>query len=334
MVARWALVADIGPIFQRWAMTTVWCLCRRRRLYAAASLLVLVGCNGADSTSPTVTPTDFLTLTGRIAFVRGRHIYVMNANGSGVVQVTHSTAANDYPAWSPNGSKIAFVRELFVGEEIFAMNANGTGVTRLTNNSTNEKTPVWSPNGSKIAFVRLGQRDEIYVMNADGSNVTQLTNNLPFQSCGRLSRGAEASPTWSPDGTKIAFLHRANCFREDIEIMNANGTGLTLLANAGFAQTIAWGKTGKIAFDAHVWSNDTSNDAEIGVVTVSSGSVTRLTNNTAQDLYPTWSPDGTKLAFESDRDGDLEIYAMSATGTGITKLTKNSVYDVEPAWGP
>jgi Tol biopolymer transport system component len=69
-------------------------------------------------------------------------------------------------------------------------------------------------------------------------------------------------------------------------------------------------------------------------VTVSSGSVTRLTNNTAEDLYPTWSPDGTKLAFESDRDGDLEIYAMSATGTGVTKLTKNSVDDFEPAWGP
>jgi Tol biopolymer transport system component len=313
---------------------------RRRRLYAAASLWVLTACSAADSTSPSAIPAtgkgtaELLILTGRIAFVRGRHIYVMKADGSGVTQLTHSTAANDWPAWSPNGSKIAFVRELSVSTEIFVMNANGAGVTRLTNNAINEETPVWSPNGTKIAFVRLGQRDEIYVMNADGSNVTQLTNNLPFQSCGRLSRGREASPTWSPDGTKIAFLHAASCFREDIDIMNANGTGVTLLANAGAAQTIAWGKTGKIAFDARRWPGDTSNDAEIGVVTVSTGSVTRLTNNAAQDLYPTWSPDGTKLAFQSDRDGDLEIYAMSAAGTGLTKLTRNSVYDVDPAWGP
>jgi Tol biopolymer transport system component len=260
----------------------------------------------------------------------------MHADGSGVAQLTHSTAANDWPAWSPNGSKIVFVRELFVGDEIFLMNADGTGVVRLTHNSVNEKTPVWSPNGSKIAFVSAAGalHDEIYVMNADGSNVTRVTNNLLFQGCGRLSHGDEESPTWSPDGTKIAFLHRATCLSSYIEIMNANGTGVTVLANAGRAHTIAWGKTGKIAFDASVWPGDTLRDPEIGVVTVSSGSVTRLTTNTAQDLYPTWSPDGTRLAFESDRDGDFEIYAMSATGAGVTKLTRNSVYDLDPAWGP
>jgi Tol biopolymer transport system component len=300
-----------------------------------------MACSASDSTSPTVVPgatgknpIDFLTLTGRIAFVRGRDIYVMKADGSGVAQLTHSTAASDQPSWSPNGSRLAFVRELSVSDEIFVMNADGTGVTRLTNNSINEKTPVWSPNGTKIAFVRLGLRDEIYVMNADGSHVTQLTNNLPFIGCGRLSRGGEASPTWSPDGTKIAFLHKANCFREDIDIMNANGTGVTLLASGSFAHTIAWGKTGKIAFDAGRWPGDTTYDDEIGLLTVSSGSITRLTNNTVQDLYPTWSPDGTKLAFESDRDGDFEIYATSATGAGVTKLTRNSVGDFQPAWGP
>jgi hypothetical protein len=138
----------------------LWSLCRRRWLYAAVSLLVVVGCNGSDPTSPTVAPgavgerpSDFLTLTGRIAFVRGRHIYVMNADGSGVVQVTHSTAANYAPAWSTNGSKIAFVRELYASDEILVMNANGSSVTRLTNNSDLDESPAWSPNGSKIAFV-------------------------------------------------------------------------------------------------------------------------------------------------------------------------------------
>jgi Tol biopolymer transport system component len=277
----------------------------------------------------------FLTLTGRIAFVRGRFIYVMNADGSGVAQLTHNTPADDQPAWSPNGSKVALVRELQASDEIFVTNANSTGVTRLTTNANIERSPVWSPDGSKIAFVsdRAGLHDEIFVMNANGSNVTQLTKNLFFQGCGRLSRPAEESPTWSPDGTKIAFLHRVSCFLTNIDIMNANGTGVTALANARGAQTIAWGKGGKIAFDARVWPGDTTSDAEIGVVTVSSGSVTRLTNNSAQDLHPTWSPDGTKLAFQSDRDGDFEIYAMSATGTGVTKLTRNAVNDVEPAWG-
>jgi Tol biopolymer transport system component len=68
-------------------------------------------------------------------------------------------------------------------------------------------------------------------------------------------------------------------------------------------------------------------------VTVSGAVVTYLTNNTVTDDYPTWSPDGSKLAFESDRDGDFEIYLMNPNGTGVTRLTNNTVFDGQPAWG-
>ena len=61
---------------------------------------------------------------------------------------------------------------------------------------------------------------------------------------------------------------------------------------------------------------------------------TQLTDNDAFDAYPAWSPDGTKIAFDSERDGNWEIYVMNADGTGQTNLTNDPAYDSEPDWSP
>jgi TolB protein len=187
------------------------------------------------------------------------YIYVVNGSGT-VTRLTNNGGSQ--PAWSPGGSKIAFVRS----DGTYVMNANGTGVTRLTSSGATDKAPAWSPNATQIAFVsnRADQHDEIYVMNANGTGVTRLTKNLPIQGCGGpIFRRFEESPTWSPDGGKIAFLHKSTCFSYDIEVMNANGTAVTRLVNGGFAGKLAWGPTGKIAFDPRVQPGVGLSDHEI-----------------------------------------------------------------------
>jgi Tol biopolymer transport system component len=271
----------------------------------------------------------------------------MNANGTDTTRLTHSTAADATPAWSPSRTRIAFVRSrtvngVLVDRAIFVMNANGSGVVRLTRDTAFALDPSWSPDGTKIAFAALpggtGPRAfEIFVMKPDGSGVIRLTKNLPFQGCGGPSRGFEHSPSWSPDGSKIAFLHRTTCFSKDIDVMKADGTGVTRLANAGFARRLAWGGSGKIAFDARVWPGEGLSDGEIAVLTVSTKVVTRLTKNTAEDRSPAWSTDGSKLVFASNRaassTGPLQIYLMNPNGTGVTRLTHTQASDDEPAWG-
>src|SRR6266545_2408903 len=166
-------------------------------------------------------------------------IYVMNADGSGQANLTRNRAADDAPAWSRDGAKIALSSERDGNWEIYVMQADGTGPTRLTvNRSADDAFPDWSPDGTKIAFHT--DRDgnyEIYVMNADGSGQANLTHEARTDALG---------PAWSPDGTKIAF---ASNF--EIYVMNADGSGQTNLTRTPRSDDYepAWSPDGtKIAF--------------------------------------------------------------------------------------
>jgi Tol biopolymer transport system component len=109
---------------------------------------------------------------------RNWEIYVMNADGSGQVRLTHHSALDRSPAWSPDGTRIAFASYRDGNYEIYVMHVDGTGLTRLTDHPAADGAPAWSPDGTQIAFE--SNRDgnyEIYLMNADGSGQTRLTDH-------------------------------------------------------------------------------------------------------------------------------------------------------------
>ena len=135
---------------------------------------------------PTAGPLSWSPDSTRIAVSRGGDIYFVRADGTGETRLTTSPHAEDQPAWSPNGAKIAFVDESSSSPGINVVNADGTGAMRLTNIS--DTAPAWSPDSSRVAFIRdVG----LWIVNADGSGVRHLG-------------GSYASPQWTPDGSSIA----------------------------------------------------------------------------------------------------------------------------------
>ena len=120
----------------------------------------------------------------------------MDPTGSNVVRLTYDSAQDAQPAWSPDGTKIAFVSDRDGNADIYVMNADGSGPVNITKHAGADYAPAWSPDGTKIAFQSDRETDfAVWVMNADGSNPIRLTD--PSTPAG--------APSWSPDGTRIAY---------------------------------------------------------------------------------------------------------------------------------
>jgi len=160
-------------------------------------------------------------------------VYVIGSDGTEMSQLTHAmgyiTAAGA-PAWSPDGTKIAYrVLAQDVSRSTgYVMNADGSGRTRIAGNFDD---PAWSPDGSTIAFCRrLKDRFALFVIHADGTGAHRLISNT-FPS--------PISPTWSPDGRTLVFAS-TSWHSGDLYVVNADGTSLARLIPGGVASDPDW----------------------------------------------------------------------------------------------
>ena len=230
--------------------------------------------------------------------------------------------------WSNRGGN----EDIHLGDLI---NNQLTNTQRLTTDPLDDLEPAWSPNGKKIAFTTNredvngdGLRDNsIYTMNADGSNQTRLTPNIEHA----------RQPSWSPDGSKIAFTY-VDSGLMGIASINTDGTGFTRLVEEPVGGALpgwsSWSPDGsKIAFMTH-----RDNNWEIYSMNTDGGNQTNITNNSALDQQPRWSPDGQQIAFFSDRDTspgavpELNLYLMNPNGLGLERITDFSGNEFDLSW--
>lgn len=230
--------------------------------------------------------------------------FSVKADGTGEARLTQSEEADLEPKLSPDGTRIVFMTNRDDDSEIYVMNADGSDPVRLTHESGLDAHATWSPDGNRIAFVSdRGGNAEIYMMNADGTGVVRLTDD----------GGADAYPTWSPDGERIAFARHPG---------EGRSTSLVTTIVADYV------------INGRDFTSIRAFNGDIYVVNVDGSGLTRLTDDPANDSHPTWSPDGSRIAFSSSRDGNDEIYVMNADGSNPVRLTSDEASDHKPLWYP
>jgi len=251
--------------------------------------------NSTSSSDPAYSPDGH-----RIAFIAGgtpggtNQVFVMDADGQNVRQVTTSATAKQDPTWAPDGNTIAYSANSFDVDgqtdlEIWAVNADGSGARQITSNTFPDTYPAWSPDGSTIAFVSTRPGDtnrNIYVMGADGSGQTNITPNTATFSA------HDDDPAWSPDGTRIAFVHTNEGLGGGppaIWTMGPDGSAKANLTN-----------NPNVSYTTPAWSPQGDKLAAVGTA---GGTTNR------------------------------DIWAMNADGSGQAPVEENPAHDINPDWG-
>ncbi len=191
----------------------------------------------------------------QIAFADRREanseIYIADAKGTGLINLTQSLAEDTDPVWSPDSKQLAFVSKREGRSDIYVINADGSGqLRRLTNGPGDCLNPDWSPDGRQIAYVSWDGtvRTQIAVMNADGTgpplSLTDSLTELPH---------IYYDPAWSPDGRRIAFSARVHeaflASPNDIYVINVDGSGVINLTNNGQGNVApVWSPNGQSIF--------------------------------------------------------------------------------------
>jgi TolB protein len=264
---------------------------------------------------------------------------------AGLVGLALGPVAATYPG-ATNG-RIAFgVRAADGSANIFSVNPNGTSLSQLTHGPGNHLCPAFSADGRKIAYCAdVSGSFEIWTMSANGTKQHQLTH----------LGGFATFPDFSPDGRRIAFggTEGADPNTEIYVVSASTGGGLRPLTSCAsfgpgcFNDTPAWSPDGrKIVF---IHADDTNDDGDpineqVWVMDANGGNAHPLTSDPApKDQVPDWSPDGSKIAYNSGGFGSGGIWVMNANGSGQHQLTGCGPADPSPcaagddfgtAWSP
>src|SRR5919106_706278 len=223
----------------------------------------------------------------RIAFTRDSHIYVMAADGTGISRLTDQARASGGLAWSPDGTRIAFVGTRDGEQGLIIVNSDGGGTPRFVEEipaGGDRSTPSWSADGGQIL---IGTDGEGFLLVDIQSGATSLLPGDPRMAEDQRDCGTFFGPAYSPGGTTIAFaLWRTQgitgCLPVGLFLMDTFGTNVRRLTDRSLLPWgPAWSPDGtRIAF----FSQPGGPTSALYVVNVDGSGLTKLTDIGQGDL--------------------------------------------------
>ncbi len=260
-------------------------------------------------------------------------IYVIEADGSGLVQLTDDPAFDDSPDLSPSGTRVVFLSARNDPDpqfpnlkyDIFVVNTDGTGLTQLTATEAGEDHPSWSPDETRVLFDADYDGDgfyEMYSIAADGTDLVRLTTGAWNDQFGE----------YSPDGSQIAFASDRSG-NWDIYTMAADGSNPVALTDEDDWELFpTWSPDGQwIAFVSMVPG---SGETNVYSVDAEGGDIVQETWGSGYNENPTFSPDGQWIAYQSNAGGNFEILVKMFRGEfDPIPLFSFPSDELWPSWG-
>ena len=267
-----------------------------------------------------------LQLSGQVVFVSNRdvdpEIYLMDYDGSNLVQLTYNNVADSSPDWSPDGTHIVYSSNLIDDvREIYVMDADGENIVRLT--TIGEcNYPKWSPDGGRIAFTCHNLGDILYTMDPDGGNLLPITPTI----------NDIQELTWSPDSEQIAFSTMFSS-PAGIYVIDAEGGTPQPIFEREYVSGVAWSPDGRwLAMNSMTIPSYTH---DLFLYDLENETLTRLTNTVTNHFSPNWFPGGQYLVFQGFLEDAMTsyIYTIAQNGTHLQQISDGGS-DYGPDWKP
>ena len=258
------------------------------------------------------------SLLGTVEKRSGKEIWVSDYDGVNEMRITNSRGLNLNPSWSHDANAIAYSAQRGSGAYDILLSFIRTGVLqnvtkgRFAQNG-GATLPVFSPDGRQLVFAATPEKasaPDLFVINVDGTNQRRLTTHPD----------SDTTPTWSPDGTEIAFTSDRTG-RPQIYLMRADGSGTRRLPIPDAeADRATWAPAGfgEIAYTAR-----TGPGYDIKIHDLASGETRRLTFGEGTNESAVFSPSGRHLAFSSTRFGNVQIFTIGRDGNGLRQVTRS-----------
>jgi TolB protein len=270
-------------------------------------------------------------LTGEAGIFASRIAYITKANKRYALQVADADGFNPQtvvssnepiisPAWSPDGSKLAYVSFEKKKPIVFVQSLTTGQRLTLANFKGNNSAPSWSPDGSKLAIVlTYGANSQVYTINADGTGLKQLTK----------SSAIDTEPTWSPDAKWVYFSSDRGGKPQIYKVSSIGGEAQRVTFDGAYNVSPRFSPDGK---SLAMIRND-GGKFRVALQDLASGQV-QLLSEGAQDESPSFAPNGRVLLYATRVGGRGALAAVSSDGRVKQRLSEAGGDIREPAWGP